>query len=77
MESVLPAKRHSITFRMTIAVCTILILFQVVLSMLTFFYFKRELKQTITNQQCTLLTVVTQNIDRKLLSSLKVIVDVA
>src|SRR5512133_1972088 len=78
MESVLPAKRrHSITFRMTVAVCAFLILFQAVLAVSTFFYVKRELQQSITSQQITLLTVVCHNIDQKLLASLKVVVDVS
>lgn len=77
MEPKFPTTRHSITFRMTVTVCAFLIVFQAVLSALTFFYFKRELKQAITTQQFTLLTVVTQNIDQKLSSSLKIIVDVA
>src|SRR5512133_1790083 len=78
MESVLPAKRrHSITFRMTVAVCAFLILFQAVLAVLTYFYFQRELQQSVTSQQITLLTVVSHTIDQKLLSSLKVVVDVS
>ncbi len=77
MEPIFPATRHSITFRMTVTVCAFLILFQAVLATLIFFYFKHEFKQSISAQQFTLLTVVTQNIDQKLASSQKVIVDVA
>lgn len=77
MKPRFPATRHSITFRMTVTVCAFLIVFQAVLSALTFFYFKQELKQAITTQQFTLLTVVTQNIDQKLSSSLKIVVDVS
>ena len=69
--------RHSITFRMTVAVCTLLLIFQVVLAILAFYYFKRELKNTISAQQLSLLTVVAQNIDQKLGSSSNVITDVA
>ena len=69
--------RHSITFRMTVAVCTLLLIFQVVLAILAFYYFKRELKHTISAQQLSLLTVVAQNIDQKLGSSSNVITDVA
>lgn len=77
MEPIFPAKRHSITFRLTVTVCLFLILFQAVLAALIFFYFKREFKQSISAQQFTLLTVVTQNIDQKLASSQKVAVDVS
>lgn len=69
--------RHSITFRMTVAVCAFLLLFQAILASLTFFYFRRELKQTITAQQFNMLNVVTKDIDQKLAASLKVIVDVS
>ena len=77
MKPVYPSTRHSITFRMTVTVCTFLILFLAVLAALTFFYFKREFKETIATQQFTLLTVVARNIDQRLSSSLKVIVDVS
>lgn len=69
--------RKSITLRLTVAVCAFLILFQAILAGLTFYSFKREFKANIAAQQATLLTVLTQNIDHKLSSSLKVIVDVA
>lgn len=58
-------------------VCCFLMLFQAVLATLIFFYFKQEFKQSISSQQFTLLTVVTQNIDQKLTSSQQVIVDVS
>jgi diguanylate cyclase (GGDEF)-like protein len=77
MEPTFPATRHSITFRMTVTVCSFLILFQAVLATLIFFYFKQEFKQSISAQQFTVLTVVTQNIDQKLASSQKVVVDVS
>ena len=77
MDSILPSRRHSITFRMTLAVCAFLFLFQAVLATLTFFFFKQEFKQTISSQQFTLLTSLVQNIDHKLLASQKVIVDVS
>ncbi len=77
MKPIFPSGRHSITFRMTVTVGVSLILFQAVLAALTFFYFKREFKETIATQQFTLLTVVAQNIDQRLSSSLKVIVDVS
>lgn len=59
------------------AVCVFVVLFQSLLAILSLMYFKHELKQTITNQQFTMLTVVAQNIDQKLKSSQKIIVDVA
>lgn len=62
---------------MTVTVCAFLILFQAVLATLIFFYFKREFKKSISTQQFTLLTVITQNLDQKLASSSKVVVDVA
>ncbi len=77
MNSIPPAKRHSITFRMTLAVCVFLILFQAALATMIYFYFKREFKHSISDQQFTLLTVVSQNIDQKLLSSQRVIVEVS
>ena len=77
MEPTFPTARHSITFRMTVTVCAFLILFQAILAALTVFYFKREFKQTISTQQFTLLTAVTHNIDQKLSSSRKVVVDVS
>lgn len=77
MEPISPPTRHSITFRMTVTVCTFLFLFQAVLAALIFFYFKHEFKQTISQQQITLLTVLTQNIDQKLLGAQKLLVDVS
>ncbi|HEY4743439.1 MAG TPA: sensor domain-containing diguanylate cyclase, partial [Desulfuromonadaceae bacterium] len=69
--------RRSITFRMTMAVCVFVVLFQSLLAVLGLLYFKREFKQTITDQQFTMLTVISQNIDQKLRSSQKIIVDVS
>lgn len=77
MKPIFPATHHSITFRMTVTVCLFLVLFQAVLATLIFFYFKREFKQSISAQQFTLLTVITQNIDQKLLSYQKAIIDVS
>ena len=77
MKPIFPSRHKSITFRMTVTVGVSLILFQAVLATLTFFYFKREFKETIATQQFTLLTVVAQNIDQRLSSSLKVIVNVS
>lgn len=77
MEPTFPAKRHSITYRMTVTVCLFLMLFQAALATMIFFYFKREFKKSISAQQFTLLTVVTQNIDQKLASSQRVVVDVS
>src|SRR6185369_14488689 len=66
MESVKPPRRRSITFRMTMAVCAFVILIQSLLATLTLVYFKREFKRSISNQQFTLLTVASQDIDQKL-----------
>ena len=69
MKSVKPPRRRSITFRMTLAVCAFVILFQSLLAILTLIYFKREFKQSISSQQFTLLTVASQDIDQKLKSA--------
>ena len=71
------SQHHSITFKMTVTACAVLILFQTVMAMLIFYHFKREFKQTISAQQSTLLTAVSHSIDQKLSTSLKVVVDVA
>jgi len=62
---------------MTVAVCVFVVLFLSLLAVLAIVYFKHELKQTISNQQFTMLTVIGQNIDQKLKSSQKIIVDVS
>lgn len=72
-----PLARQSITFRLTMAVGLFLILFQVVLALTVYIYFKNEFKQTLSRQQQTLLSVITRNIDQKLLASQKVLVDVS
>jgi len=77
MQPEIPLVRQSITFRLTLAVGIFLILFQAALALVVFVYFKREFKQTLAKQQQTLLTVVTQNIDQKLLASQRIVVDVA
>jgi len=77
MVHITPAIRHSITFRITVALSVFVVLFQSALAMLALVYFKRELKQTITDQQFTMLTVIAQNIDQKLKSSQKIIVEVS
>lgn len=77
MDPVATPIRHSITFRMTVAVCVFVVLFQSLLAVLALVYFKRELQQAITDQQFTMLTVISQNIDQKLRSSQKILVDVS
>jgi len=77
MSPGVPSRRHSITYRMTAAVCAFIILFLSLLTAVFLYYFKYELKQTISNQQLTLLTVVAQDIDQKLLSAQKTLVAVA
>ena len=76
-HTVTPAIRNSIAFRMTVAVCVIVFLFQVLLVIGTLLFFKHELKKAITNQQFTMLTVIAQNIDQKMRSSQKIIIDVS
>lgn len=77
MENVKPSTRRSITFRMTMAVCAFVILFLSLLATLTLVYFRHELKRTISDQQNTLLTVISQDIDRKIDSARKAIVAVS
>src|ERR1039457_2137684 len=77
MNSGVPSRRHSITCRMTMAVCAFVILFLSFLAMLSMYYFKREVKQTISAQQMTLVTLVAQGIDQKLTSAQKAVVDVS
>lgn len=77
MDPVATPIRHSITFRMTVAVCVFVVLFQSLLAVLALVYFKRELQQAITDQQFTMLTVISQNIDQKLRSSQRILVDVS
>jgi diguanylate cyclase (GGDEF)-like protein len=62
---------------MTKAVCAFVILFLSILALFFMYYFKRELKQTIAIQQMTLVTVVAQHIDQKLLAAQKLLVDIA
>lgn len=63
---IVPKRRHSITYRMTIAVSVFLLVAQLALTSLAFYFFKREVKSTISAEQFTLLTVLSQNIDQKL-----------
>jgi diguanylate cyclase (GGDEF)-like protein len=77
MDNVKPSTRRSITFRMTAAVCAFVILSLSLLTVVTLAYFRHELKQTISAQQDTLLTVVSQNIDQKIGSAQKVLAAVA
>ena len=77
MDPVATPIRHSITFRMTVAVCAFAIVFQSLVAVMALAYFKYELKQTITDQQFTMLTVISQSIDQKLRSSQKIIVDIS
>jgi diguanylate cyclase (GGDEF)-like protein len=74
MNGVVPHRRHSITFRMTMAVCVFVILIQSLMAFLSMSYFKQELKQTISSQQMTLMTVVAGGIDQKLRDAQKTIV---
>ncbi|KAB0672123.1 diguanylate cyclase [Oryzomonas sagensis] len=75
MNAGVPFRRHSITVRMTVAVCTFVILFSSLMAVASLYYFKQELKETISNQQMTLLTVVAQGIDQKLTSAQKTVVE--
>lgn len=59
------------------AVCVFVILFLSLLALLSLNYFKRELKQTLTVQQMTLVTVVAQGIDQKLISAQTALVSVS
>lgn len=56
------------------AVCVFVILIQSLMALLSTFYFKQELKQTISTQQMNLMTVVVQGIDQKLEDAQKTIV---
>lgn len=62
---------------MTLTVCSFLIVFQTALAVLTYFYFRQEIKKTISDQQFTMVSLVSRSIDQKLNSSLEVIVEVA
>ncbi|GFE60100.1 sensor domain-containing diguanylate cyclase [Geobacter sp. AOG2] len=75
MNAGVPFRRHSITVRMTVAVCTFIILFASLLVVSSLYYFKQELKNTISSQQMTLLTVVAQGIDQKLTAAQKTIIE--
>jgi len=75
MTTGVPFRRHSITVRMTVAVCTFIILFSSLLAVASLYYFKQELEETISNQQMTLLTVVAQGIDQKLTAAQKTVVE--
>lgn len=71
------SSRQSITFKMTVTVCIFLFVFQTVLAILTYFYFRQEIKRTISDQQFTMINLVARNIDQKLTSSLSVIIGVS
>jgi len=60
---------------MTVAVCTFIILFSSLLAAASLYYFKQELKATISSQQMTLLTVVAHGIDQKLTAAQKTVVE--
>jgi hypothetical protein len=62
---------------MTMAVCVFVILFLSLLALLSLNYFKRELKRTLSIQQMTLVAVVAQGIDQKLISAQKALVSVS
>lgn len=74
MENAKPSTRRSITFRMTITVCAFVILVLSLLATLALGYFQHELKRSISTQQNTLLTVISQEIDQKLLDAQRAIV---
>jgi len=75
MNAEVPFRRHSITLRMTVAVCTFIILFSSLLAVSSLYYFKQELRETISNQQMTLLNVVVQGIDQKLTAAQKTVIE--
>jgi diguanylate cyclase (GGDEF)-like protein len=77
MENEKPSARRSITFRMTMAVSAFVILSLSLLAIVTLVYFQHELKHTITDQQNTLLTVISQDIDQKIGSAQKVLAAVS
>lgn len=62
---------------MTMTVCAFLVIFQTVLAILTYFYFRHEIKRIISNQQFTMVSLIAGNIDQKLASSLSVIIEVS
>ena len=62
---------------MTTAVCAFVILFVTLLVTLTLVYFRHELKQTISDQQNTLLKVISDDIDQKNWSAQKALVAVS
>lgn len=59
------------------AVCAFIILFQSMLATLVHYYFKHELKRTLSEQQNTLLMVISQDIDQKLIAAQKAIAAVS
>lgn len=59
------------------AVCAFVILLLSLLAMLFMLYFKRELKQTISTQQMTLMRLVAQDVDDKLINTQQAIVAAA
>lgn len=77
MENVKPSTRRSITFRMTLAVCAFVILFQSLMASLTLVYFRNEFKRSISAQQLTLLTVASQDIDHNLRSAQKSLLELS
>lgn len=62
---------------MTLAVCAFVILVQSLLAVLCLVYFKSELKQSISTQQFTMLTLVAQDIDQKLNSAHKELIAIS
>jgi len=68
-------KRHSITVRMTVAVCTFIFLFSLIMAVTSLYCFKQELKETISSQQMALLTVAAQSIDQKLSAARTTVVE--
>ena len=59
------------------AVCVFVILFLSLLALLSMNYFKRELKQSISAQQMTLMSVISHEIDQKNLAAQKGIVAIS
>ena len=77
MNAVIPLRLHSITVRMTVAVCAFIILFSALMAVASLYYFKQELKETISSQQTALLAFAAKSIDQKLIFAQKTVIDVS
>ena len=69
--------RHSMATRLIAAVSTLLVVFSVVLGITAYHYSKRAFKQSVLMQQKALLEVITDGIDKNLLSTRRVIMNVS